>query len=62
MAGALIVIEVETLSRGIPANNSLISSNVEIDTPTFPTSPIDNSSSASNPNCVGKSKATDRPF
>ena len=50
IAGALIVIEVDTLSSGIPANNSRISSSVDIDTPTFPTSPSDNGSSASNPN------------
>ena len=49
IAGALIVMDVDTLSNGIPENNSLMSSNVEIDTPTLPTSPRDNSSSASRP-------------
>ena len=62
IAGALIVIEVETLSSGIPSSNSLISSSVEIETPTLPTSPSDKGSSASSPSCVGKSNATDRPF
>ena len=62
IAGALMVIDVLTLSSGIPSSNSLMSARVEIDTPTLPTSPIDNSSSASNPNCVGKSKATESPI
>ena len=62
IAGALIVIEVDTVSNGMPENNCRISSNEEIETPTLPTSPSDNSSSASNPNWVGKSKATDKPF
>ena len=62
IAGALIVIDVDTLSRGISDSNSRISSNVDIETPTLPTSPSDNGSSASRPNWVGKSKATERPF
>ncbi len=57
-----MVIEVDTLSKGIPDSNSRISSRVDIETPTLPTSPIDNSSSASNPSWVGKSNATDNPF
>ena len=46
-AGALIVIEVLTLSRGIPLNNISISFNESIATPTFPTSPWANAWSES---------------
>jgi hypothetical protein len=38
-AGALIVIEVETLPSGISWNSMRISSNDDIETPTLPTSP-----------------------
>ncbi len=38
-AGAFIVIEVETLSRGILSNKISISARVSIATPTLPTSP-----------------------
>ena len=50
IAGALIVMDVLTLSRGIPSKSAIMSSTEEIDTPTFPTSPYESSSSASNPN------------
>jgi hypothetical protein len=46
-AVALIVIEVVTLSSGIPANSCPRSSRHEIETPTFPTSPATCGSSAS---------------
>ena len=61
VAGALIVIEVETLPKSIPENSTSISSSVSIGTPTLPTSPNESSLSESNPNCVGKSNATDNP-
>ena len=48
-AGALIVILVETVSRGTPSNNSFMSSIVSMATPTFPTSPCDIGSSLSYP-------------
>ena len=60
-AGALMVIEVETCSRGISLKRVCMSSSDEIDTPTFPTSPCASGSSASYPICVGRSKATERP-
>ena len=62
MAGALMVMDVLTASRGIPSNKIFMSSTDEMDTPTFPTSPNESSSSASKPNCVGKSNATERPI
>ena len=57
-----MVIEVETLSSGIVSNRSRMSCKHEMDTPTLPTSPSLNGSSASRPSCVGKSKATESPF
>ena len=60
-AVALIVIEVVTRSSGMSARRSAKSSIDEIETPTFPTSPWARGSSASNPICVGRSNATDRP-
>jgi hypothetical protein len=39
LAGALIVIEVETWSSGIPSNSAFMSSTVSMATPTLPTSP-----------------------
>src|SRR3990172_5099207 len=60
-AGALMVIEVDTRSRGISRNRVSMSSSEEIDTPTLPTSPRAMGSSASYPICVGRSKATERP-
>ena len=62
MAGAFIVIEVDTLSSGMSDIRIRISSRQVIDTPTLPTSPSLISSSAARPSCVGRSKATDRPF
>jgi len=38
-AGAFIVIDVDTLSNGIPSNSISISARESIQTPTFPTSP-----------------------
>ncbi len=38
-AGALMVIDVETLSSGMPAKSTRMSSIESIATPTFPTSP-----------------------
>ena len=49
-AGALIVIEVLTWSRGIPSNTVSMSCSVSIATPTLPTSPRDIGSSESYPN------------
>ncbi|MBP2687786.1 MAG: hypothetical protein H6Q81_2691 [Deltaproteobacteria bacterium] len=57
----LIVIEVETLPRGIRSNRSSMSSSESIATPTFPTSPNAIGASESYPIWVGRSKATDRP-
>ena len=61
MAGALIVIDVETVERSIPSNNNLMSEIESIGTPTFPTSPNDLLLSESRPSWVGKSNATERP-
>ena len=46
-AVALIVIEVETRSSGMPANRSSMSARLEMATPTLPTSPAARSWSAS---------------
>ncbi len=46
-AGALIVIDVETVSSGIPSKSSCMSSIESIATPTLPTSPCAISSSES---------------
>ena len=56
-AGALIVIEVETRSRGMPSNTVSMSASESIATPTWPTSPAARSSSESSPIWVGRSKA-----
>jgi hypothetical protein len=45
--GALIVMEVETLSSGSPANRTRMSSTESIATPTLPTSPRASGSSES---------------
>ena len=58
---ALMVIEVETSSSGMPSNNASMSSSESIATPTLPTSPAASGSSESKPICVGRSKATDNP-
>ena len=60
-AGALIVMLVETRSKGISRNKASMSSMDEIETPTLPPSPVAIGSSASYPIWVGKSKATDKP-
>ena len=60
-AGALIVIEVETSSSGIPSNAVRMSSSVSIATPVRPTSPRQRGSSESRPSWVGRSKAMLRP-
>src|SRR3990170_594054 len=52
-AGGLIVMEVVTLSRGIPSNRISISFNVSIATPHFPISPLDMGESLSYPMRVG---------
>lgn len=57
----MIVIDVETLSRGMPSNKVNISSRLSIATPTFPTSPNASGSSESSPICVGRSNATLNP-
>ena len=61
LAGALIVIEVETSSSGMPSNAVRMSSIVSIATPVRPTSPRQRGSSESRPSCVGRSKAMLRP-
>ncbi len=58
---ALIVIEVDTRSSGMPSNRSCMSSSVAIETPTFPTSARAIGSPGSYPIWVGRSKATDSP-
>ena len=60
-AGELIVIEVETLSSGIPSNKLSMSSTVSMATPSRPTSPIASGSSESRPISVGRSNATESP-
>lgn len=60
-AGALMVIEVETRSRGIPSKSVRMSSTESTATPTLPTSPRASGASESCPIWVGRSKATDSP-
>src|SRR5579875_1845098 len=60
-AGALIVIEIVTRSRGIPSSSSSMSGTASIATPTFPTSPRARGESESRPSWGGRSKATERP-
>ena len=57
----LMVIEVETLSKGISSKRISISFNESMATPTLPTSPSAKGSSESYPIWVGKSNATDNP-
>src|ERR1700683_3051400 len=61
LAVALIVIDVEMRSSGIPSNNRSISSIESIATPTLPTPPRAYGESESYPICVGKSNATESP-
>ena len=60
-AVAFIVIEVDTLPRGISSKSCSMSRRLLMGTPTLPTSPAAISSSESYPICVGKSNATDSP-
>jgi len=60
-AVALMVMEVDTLSRGISWNSEAMSSTESMATPTFPTSPSANAWSESRPIWVGRSNATLRP-
>jgi hypothetical protein len=60
-AVALMVIDVDTRSRGKSASNVSMSSIVQMATPVRPTSPRASGWSASRPICVGRSNATDRP-
>ena len=61
LAGALIVIDVETRSSGMFSKTVRMSSIVSIATPVRPTSPRQRGSSESRPSCVGRSNATERP-
>ncbi len=60
-AGPLIVIDVVTVPRSMPANRSSMSSSVQTATPALPTSPTDQGSSESRPIRVGRSNAVDSP-
>ena len=60
-AVALMVIEVETRSSGMPSKRSCMSSSEAIETPTFPTSLRAIAASGSYPVCDGRSKATESP-
>ncbi len=48
-AGALMVIDVDTLSSGIPSNSARMSARLSIATPTLPTSPCAAAASESYP-------------
>ena len=58
---ALIVIDVETWSSGIPSKSRSMSSIESIATPVLPTSPSARGWSESRPIWVGRSNATDSP-
>ena len=60
-AGELMVIEVVTALRSMPANKVAMSSTVSMATPALPTSPRAKGSSESRPSSVGMSKAVDSP-
>ena len=60
-AGELIVIDVVTAPRSMPAKRSSMSARVSTATPHLPTSPSASGSSESRPISVGRSKAVDRP-
>ena len=60
-AGELIVIDVVTLPRSMPANRSSMSASVSTATPHLPTSPSLAGSSESRPISVGRSNAVDSP-
>ena len=57
----MIVIEVVTLSSGIPSNSVSMSRSDETATPHLPTSPSESGWSGSRPISVGRSNATDSP-
>ena len=59
--GALMVIDVQTSSSGMPSNAVRMSSIVSMATPVRPTSPAQRGSSESRPSWVGRSKAMLRP-
>ena len=61
LAGALIVIEVETWSSGISSKAVRMSSIESMATPVRPTSPRHIGLSESRPSWVGRSKAIDSP-
>ena len=61
-AGELIVIDVDTRPRSMPANRASMSARVSMATPHRPTSPSASGSSESRPMSVGRSKAIDRPW
>src|SRR5512138_632355 len=57
----LMVMEVDTWSRGMPSKRISMSARESMATPTFPTSPAAMEASESYPICVGRSNATDNP-
>jgi hypothetical protein len=60
-AGALMVIEVDTVLSGMSWNSVRMSSMQSMATPTLPTSPCAIGASESYPIWVGRSKATESP-
>ncbi len=60
-AGALMVMEVDTVASGISRNSVRMSSTQSMATPTLPTSPCATGASESYPIWVGRSKATESP-
>ena len=60
-AGELIVMEVDTRPRSIPAKRVSMSTTVSTATPARPTSPLAHGSSESRPSRVGMSKAVESP-
>ncbi len=60
-AGELMVIDVVTAPRSMPAKRSCTSARVSTATPHLPTSPSARGSSLSRPISVGRSKAVERP-
>jgi hypothetical protein len=61
-AVALIVIDAETRSSGMPSKIVSMSASESTATPTRPTAPSAAGSSESRPSCVGRSKAMERPL
>ena len=60
-AVALMVIDVDTRSSGMPSSSVRMSASESIATPTRPTSPCAMGWSESYPICVGRSKAVESP-